>query len=130
MTNKWRICLGLLAVTMLTAQALAAEQPATSFHVKASDLPKPFATLGVENSSKTIPRPPGAMPLVPKGFEVSVFASGLKHPRFMELAPNGDIITSNAGDGNFVETTPAGKQVAVIGTEARNVAAADAWRAS
>ena len=31
----------------------------------------------------------------------------------MVLAPNGNIITSNGGDGNMVETTPAGQQVAV-----------------
>ena len=37
----------------------------------------------------------------------------LKQPLGMALAPNGDIITTNAGDGNMVETTPAGKQVAV-----------------
>ena len=32
----------------------------------------------------------------------------------MILAPNGDILTTNAGNGNMVETTPAGKQVAVV----------------
>jgi len=29
------------------------------------------------------------------------------------MAPNGDILTTNGGDGNLVETTPAGTQVAV-----------------
>jgi hypothetical protein len=37
----------------------------------------------------------------------------LKEPLGLVLAPNGNIITTNAGDGNIVETTPAGKQVAV-----------------
>jgi hypothetical protein len=37
----------------------------------------------------------------------------LKEPLGMVLAPNGNIITSNGGDGNMVETTPAGRQVAV-----------------
>jgi hypothetical protein len=27
------------------------------------------------------------------------------------MAPNGDILTTNAGDGNIVETTPAGDQL-------------------
>ena len=31
----------------------------------------------------------------------------------MALAPNGNLITSNGGDGNMVEITPAGQQVAV-----------------
>jgi hypothetical protein len=36
----------------------------------------------------------------------------LKEPLGMALAPNGDILTSNGGDGNIVETTPGGKQLA------------------
>jgi hypothetical protein len=45
----------------------------------------------------------------------SVLAEGghLNEPLGMVLAPNGNIITSNGGDGNMVETTPQGKQVAV-----------------
>jgi hypothetical protein len=35
----------------------------------------------------------------------------LKQPLGLTLAPNGDILTTNAGDGNIVETTPAGKQL-------------------
>lgn len=37
----------------------------------------------------------------------------LKQPLGLVMAPNGDILTTNAGDGNMVETTPAGKQVEV-----------------
>ncbi len=37
----------------------------------------------------------------------------LKEPLGMVLAPNGNIVTTNGGDGNMVETTPAGQQVAV-----------------
>jgi hypothetical protein len=43
----------------------------------------------------------------------------LIQPLGLTLAPNGDILTSNAGDGNFVETTPAGKQVAVRAGDAK-----------
>jgi hypothetical protein len=35
----------------------------------------------------------------------------LKQPLGLTLAPNGDILTTNGGDGNMVETTPAGKQL-------------------
>jgi hypothetical protein len=35
----------------------------------------------------------------------------LKQPLGLTLAPNGNILTTNAGDGNIVETTPAGKQL-------------------
>jgi plastocyanin len=37
----------------------------------------------------------------------------LKEPLGMVLAPNGNLITTNGGDGNMVETTLAGQQVAV-----------------
>jgi hypothetical protein len=36
----------------------------------------------------------------------------LNTPLGLAIAPNGDVLTVNAGDGNLVETTPAGKQVA------------------
>jgi DNA-binding beta-propeller fold protein YncE len=35
----------------------------------------------------------------------------LKQPLGLALAPNGDILTTNAGDGNIVETSPAGRQL-------------------
>jgi hypothetical protein len=37
----------------------------------------------------------------------------LNGPLGLTIAPNGDILTVNAGDGNAVETTPAGEQLAV-----------------
>jgi predicted lipoprotein with Yx(FWY)xxD motif len=50
---------------------------------------------------------------VAKGGAVLTEGGHLKEPLGMVLAPNGNIITSNGGDGNMVETTPAGQQVAV-----------------
>jgi plastocyanin len=35
----------------------------------------------------------------------------LKQPLGLALAPNGDILTTDAGDGNIVETSPAGQQL-------------------
>jgi len=47
------------------------------------------------------------------GFTVS--SSGdLMGPLGMTLAPNGDILTANGGDGNIVETTPGGKQLTEV----------------
>jgi predicted lipoprotein with Yx(FWY)xxD motif len=48
-----------------------------------------------------------------KGGTVLTEGGHLKEPLGMVLAPNGNIITSNGGDGKMVETTPAGQQVAV-----------------
>ncbi|MCU1495554.1 MAG: hypothetical protein JWO62_3318 [Acidimicrobiaceae bacterium] len=59
---------------------------------------------------------------VPNGFRRSQAAANgadtlssgglLDGPLGMTLAPNGDVLTTNAGNGNIVETTPAGRQVA------------------
>jgi sugar lactone lactonase YvrE len=38
----------------------------------------------------------------------------INDPLGLAMAPNGDILTTNGGDGNIVETTPAGAQVAVV----------------
>jgi hypothetical protein len=40
----------------------------------------------------------------------------LKGPLGMTLAPNGDLVTANAGDGNLVETTPTGAQFSPVAT--------------
>lgn len=45
------------------------------------------------------------------GFTVSAGKS-LNSPLGLAIAPNGDILTVNGGDGNIVETTPFGAQVA------------------
>jgi hypothetical protein len=50
---------------------------------------------------------------VSHGGTVLTESGHLKEPLGMVLAPNGNIITTNGGDGNMVETTPSGQQVAV-----------------
>ena len=47
-----------------------------------------------------------------RGRTVSV-GGALDAPLGLALAPNGHLVTANAGNGNLVETTPAGRQVAV-----------------
>jgi len=52
-----------------------------------------------------------ATPLIDKG--ITLTSGGhLMQPLGLTLAPNGDILTTNAGDGNIVETTPTGHQIA------------------
>jgi hypothetical protein len=55
--------------------------------------------------TRTTPAPAGGTTVTEGGH--------LKEPLGLVIAPNGDILTTNAGDGNIVETNPAGKQVAV-----------------
>lgn len=52
------------------------------------------------------------------GAGVTVSQGGaLNQPLGLAIAPNGDILTVNAGDGNIVETTTRGMQVAVKGID-------------
>jgi glucose/arabinose dehydrogenase len=67
--------------------------------ITVADLPAPFASESVGNPSKIATRPDGALPKVPAGFTVSAFADGLKQPRQMTVAPNGDIFLSKSGAG-------------------------------
>lgn len=75
--------------------------------VNTVDLPAPYATPSVRNNSKVIGWPEGKTPVAPAGFKVSLFAEDLDHPRWMYVAPNGDIFVSEANtisDG-FAKTT-------------------------
>jgi hypothetical protein len=47
------------------------------------------------------------------GFTVSKGAN-LNDPLGLVIAPNGDILSANGGNGNLIETTPSGHQVAVV----------------
>jgi hypothetical protein len=57
-------------------------------------------------------------PLVDEGITLSS-GGHLNQPLGLVLAPDGDILTTNAGDGNVVETTPTGTQVATAAADAK-----------
>jgi hypothetical protein len=77
----------------------------------------PDGTLYVASTedSKILAVPEAMTRTTPVAAAESVLTEGghLNEPLGMVLAPNGNIITSNGGDGNMVEITPEGKQVAV-----------------
>ncbi len=64
---------------------------------------------------------PGALfrqtPIGGGGIKISE-GGDLNSPLGMTLAPNGNLLTANGGDGNIVETTPFGKQLAADDTGA------------
>ncbi len=91
--------LALLAGAAALAADMPADYPGKHFQVLPPDMPKPFATPAVANSSRTIPRPEGTMPQVPKGFAVSIFADHLANPRWMAVAPNGDVFLAQPSAG-------------------------------
>lgn len=59
-------------------------------------LPAPFATPSVRNNSKVIGWPQGRTPVAPEGLTVSLFADSLDNPRWLYVAPSGDIFVAMA----------------------------------
>jgi glucose/arabinose dehydrogenase len=63
------------------------------FSVKPEDLPPPYTKPIVASRPMTVPYA-GQVPRVPQGFTVTLFASGLIHPRRLLVLPNGDVIVA------------------------------------
>jgi glucose/arabinose dehydrogenase len=77
------------------------DRPGLSRIIKPEDLPKPGATSSVANFPHVVPRPSTAVPQVPPGFKVEIFAEGLSGPREMRVAPNGDIFVAETRAGRI-----------------------------
>ncbi len=70
--------------------------------IKASDLPAPKIENEVNNGPRVIPRPEGATLNMPPGFEIGTFAEGgFTRPRWMALAPNGDVFLADSMGGKI-----------------------------
>jgi glucose/arabinose dehydrogenase len=72
------------------------ESPGTRRHVTAADLPAPAPSESVDNGAHIVPRPESAWPQAPKGFKVTLYATGLDNPRLIRTAPNGDIFLAES----------------------------------
>jgi glucose/arabinose dehydrogenase len=77
------------------------DRPGLGRLIRPEDLPKPGATPSVADFPHVVPRPPTAVPLVPPGFKVELFAEGLSGPREMRVAPNGDIFVAETRAGRI-----------------------------
>ncbi len=71
------------------------ESPGTVRKITVADLPQPFATRGVGNPAHVVPRPSDAWPKAPAGFKVELYAEGLREPRELRSAPNGDLFVAD-----------------------------------
>jgi glucose/arabinose dehydrogenase len=56
----------------------------------------------VENWPVVVPAPPDFQPQVPPGFKVSIFAGGFAEPRWLAVAPNGDVFVADSATGQVV----------------------------
>ena len=88
------------APTVLTAQVT---------HGKKPQLPAPYATKSSSNGPDKVSPPRGFFPTVPAGFKVNVFATGFKRPRWLFVAPSGDIFLADTGAGEIVILRDPGK---------------------
>jgi glucose/arabinose dehydrogenase len=88
------------------------EKPGIFRKITVADLPEPYATKGVSNGAQHGARPDGVFPIAPPGFTVNLFAEGLKGPRELRTAPNGDIFAAESFSNSvevFRGLTPDGK---------------------
>ena len=76
---------------------LITNAPLAHYDIKPSDLPQPKIEDDVNNGPNVIAQPANATLNVPKGFEVTTFAEGgFTRPRWMALAPNGDVFLADS----------------------------------
>src|SRR5437762_8496796 len=60
------------------------------------DLAPPGSNLFAIKPPRVADRPAGAQPHVPAGFKIELYATGLRNPRFLLTAPNGDLFVSES----------------------------------
>ena len=73
------------------------DAPGQRHRVDLTQLPPPYATGSARNGPHEVKRPDGAMPQVPRGFQIEVYATGLRNPRYLQTAPDGDIFVAETG---------------------------------
>jgi glucose/arabinose dehydrogenase len=78
-----------------------ADAPLVRRKISVDDLPKPFATPSINKPVRVIARPSGALPRVPPGFQVELFAAGFNDPRALVVAPNGDLFVAESEPGRI-----------------------------
>jgi glucose/arabinose dehydrogenase len=75
-------------------------KPGTFRKITANDLAKPFDTPSNRNT-ELARRPAGAVPAAPEGFKVELFLEGLRNPRQIRMAPNGDLFFTETSAGEI-----------------------------
>lgn len=88
----------MLIPTMFAATLLFAGSLSSPAFAQADtlNLPEPYHTPVVNNFSKVLGWPEGRTPTAPQGFTVSLFADNFSNPRWIYVAPNGDIFVADA----------------------------------
>jgi glucose/arabinose dehydrogenase len=80
-------------------QEAAANTPAQDVTTPAAEavhLPVPYETKSATRRVKVIGWPAGKTPIAPAGFTVTEYAGNLDSPRWIHVAPNGDVLVAEA----------------------------------
>ncbi len=77
------------------------DAPGLRRRITLEDLATPYETPSANNFPRPARRPEGAMPMAPKGFQVTEFVGGLSNPRKIVTAPNGDIFFAESMPGRI-----------------------------
>ncbi|MEI9963537.1 MAG: PQQ-dependent sugar dehydrogenase [Caulobacteraceae bacterium] len=85
-----------------------ADAPGVRHRITVADLPAPFATKPSVGMAQVATPPAGALPKVPAGFSVALYAKGLESPRAMSVAPNGDVFVAEQTAGRIRVLRPGG----------------------
>jgi glucose/arabinose dehydrogenase len=72
------------------------QTPGATHHIRVADLPAPNEAESVDNGPSEVSRPANAWPQTLPGFKVELYATGLKNPRLMRTAPNGDVFLAES----------------------------------
>jgi len=73
------------------------DKPGVRRLITPADLPAPHATTSTSNGPRRVAKPAEATLQLPDGFSIEPIARGLREPRQMKKAPNGDIFISESG---------------------------------
>ena len=96
MRRRWSFLPALafvFAVTVAPAQVTNGKKPV---------LPRPYATPSSGNPPREVTPPNGFLPSVPAGFQVNVFAHSFREPRWLAVAPNGDVFVADSEAGEVI----------------------------
>lgn len=72
------------------------DKPGVTRLISPEDLQAPDESKSVDNPAEPIKMPEGTKPLLPKGFSAELVASGIKSPRTIRIAPNGDVFVADS----------------------------------
>lgn len=85
------------------------DAPGVVRRITPADLPPPHATPSAASAPDIVPRPPGALPAVPSGFVVTLWAQGLDGPRTIRRAVDGSLFVAESVAGRVLRFTPDGR---------------------